>query len=169
MKYKRTLILIAVIIGFLIIALTTYAMPSESGEVRDLSNITLPSYSLPKGSLTKGQAVKLALNMSKAFLKHKQIPKNPQCILIPYEEAEKLLLNVNPDALLRSKFSSKLIYVVTIDVDRTAPQEVMGWRPGAKPVTFHQDSYFIDPATGEVIEYGYEGIKWILPKQNSTP
>ncbi len=165
-KRNRIILLLTVLIiifstGAII---TTHVKPSKSSEIKDLSNITLPSYSLPKGSLTKEQAIKVALNISKGLLKHGQIPQNPQCVLMPYGEAEKLLLDVNIGNL-HPELVTNLIYVVTIDVDRTAPGEVMRWRPRAKSVTFHQDSYFISPVNGDVIGHGYEGTKWILPKQ----
>ena len=63
---------------------------SKSSEVKDLSNITLPSHDLPKGCLTKEKAIEDSLHLSKRHLSHEQMPQNPQCILITYGEYSKL-------------------------------------------------------------------------------
>jgi len=164
MKKRIILFLSILVITFSVgVSITIHSILSKSSEVKDFSSITLPSYSLPEGSLTKEQVIENALKMSKLSLKHNQIPKNPQCVLMPYGEAEKLFLNIKPGP--HPEVENTLIYVVTVDVDRRAVEEVLRWRHGAKPTIFHQDHYFINPINGEVIESGYEGTRWILPKQ----
>ena len=140
---------------------------SKSSEVKDLSNITLPSHDLPKGYFAKEKVIEGAVNLSKRHLSHEQIPQNPQCILITYGEYLKLFeqgfVSVEiPD--------DKLFYLVTVDVDREL-EERETFSPSAERSTHkeqfitHQDFYLIDPENGDVVGYGGNVIKWILPKQ----
>jgi len=163
MKKRNGVILVVLSIGLIIVIFVALQVkPSKSSEIKDLSNITLPLYSLPNKSLTKADIVENALKMSEIGLKHGQVPENPQCVLITYGEYVKLF---SPDFVSAEIPNDKLFYLVTVDVDRTAPEEVVRWHHGAKSVTFHQDYYLISPGNGNVITHGYERIKWILPKQ----
>ncbi|PIV56218.1 MAG: hypothetical protein COS15_02075 [Caldiserica bacterium CG02_land_8_20_14_3_00_36_38] len=141
---------------------------SKSSEVKDLSDITLPSHDLPKGYLTKEKAIEDSVSLSKRYLSHGQMPQNPQCILITYGEYLKLF---------ETGFASleipngKLFYLVTVDVDREL-EERETCSPSAERGTnkeqfvTHQDFYLIDPESGDVVGYGGNVVKWILPKQN---
>jgi len=166
MKKRNRIILLLIVSAIIFsveVIIATNARPSKSSEIKDLSNITLPSYSLPKGSLTKAKVMENALKMSKFLLKHNQIPKNPQCVLITYTEYQKLF---SPGDGLVGIPNDKLFYFVTVDVDRRAPEEVVSWFHGAGPVMFHQDWYLINPINGNVIGNGYDIVRWILPEQN---
>ena len=148
--------------------ITTNTRISKSSAVKDLSNIALPSYDLPKGYLAKEKVIEVAVNLSKRYLSHGQILQNPQCILIAYGEYVKLFdlgfVSVEtPD--------DKLFYLVTVDVDREL-EERESFAPSAERSTHkeqfitHQDFYLIDPENGDVVGYGGNVVKWILPKQN---
>jgi len=170
-KRNRIILLLTVLIIIFSVGviITTNARLSKSSEIKDLSNITLPSYSLPKGSLTKAKVMENALKMSKFLLKHNQIPKNSQCVLITYGEYKKLF---SPDSGLVGIPNDKLFYFVTVDVDRTVDERMRvapflaraSERTKARYTT-HQDFYLIDPKNGDVIGYGGDIVRWILPKQ----
>jgi len=140
---------------------------SKSSEVKDLSNIVLPSHDLPNGCLTKEKAIEDSLHLSKRHLSHEQIPQNPQCILITYGEYLKLF---EPGFASLEISNDKLFYLVTVDVVRVL-EERESFAPSAERSTHkeqfvtHQDFYLIDPENGGVIGYGGNVVKWILPKQ----
>ena len=125
-------------------------------------------HDLPKGYLTKEKVIEDVVGLSKRYLSHGQMPQNPQCILITYGEYVKLFdlgfVSVEvPD--------DKLFYLVTIDVDREL-EERESAAPSAERSAYkeqfvtHQDFYLIDPENGDVVGYGGNVVKWILPKQN---
>jgi hypothetical protein len=167
---KKNIILASIVLALIFsVGAIVIATPrnSKSSEVKDLSNITLPSHDLPKGYLTKEKAIEDAVNLSKRYLSHGQMPQNPQCILITYGEYAKLF---------ETGFASleipndKLFYLVTVDVDREL-EERESAAPSAERSTHkeqfitHQDFYLIDPENGDVIGFGGNVVKWILPKQ----
>ncbi len=172
MKKRNRIILLLTVLAIIFsvgVIIITHARPSKSSEIKDLSNITLPSYSLPKGSLTKAKVMEDALKLSKIRLRHNQIPKNPQCVLITYGEYQKLF---SPDFGLVGIPNDKLFYFVTVDVDRTLDERLRVPPPLARAservkarYTTHQDWYLIDPKNGDVIGDGGDVVRWILPKQ----
>ena len=168
---KKKIILVSFVLALIFsVGAIMIATPrnSKSSEVKDLSNITLPSHDLPKGYFAKEKVIEGAVNLSKRHLSHEQIPQNPQCILITYGEYLKLF---------ETSFASleipndKLFYLVTVDVVRVL-EERETFSPSAERSTHkeqfitHQDFYLIDPENGDVVGYGGNVIKWILPKQN---
>jgi len=168
---KKKKIILASIVLILIFSvgatITTNTRVSKSSEVKDLSNIALPSYDLPKGDLTKDNVVENVINLSRARLVHGQMPQNPQCILITYGEYLKLF---DPGFVSVEIPNDKLFYLVTVDVDREL-EERETFSPSAErsahkeQFVTHQDFYLIDPENGDVVGYGGNVIKWILPKQ----
>jgi len=140
---------------------------SKSSEVKDLSNIALPSHDLPKGCLTKENAIEDSVNLSKRYLSYGQVPQNPQCILITYGEYLKLFETGFASVEIPN---DKLFYLVTIDVDRVL-EERESFAPSAErsphkeQFVTHQDFYLIDPENGGVVGFGGNVVKWILPKQ----
>ena len=169
MKKMVIVFTVLVIILSVSISLLVQGPSLKSEEIKDFSNITLPSYKLPAGNFTKGQVVKECLNASKRLLKNGQIPKNPQCIITPYGIYTKLF---SPHFGLVNIPKNKLFYLVTVDVNRSIDERVsvspsvvrMSDKEKARLMT-HQDFYLVDPATGEIIAYGGSAIKWILPEQ----
>ncbi len=167
-KKKITLVSIVLILTFSVGAtITTNTRISKSSEVKDLSNITLPSHDLPKGYLTKEKVIEDAADLSKRYLLHGQMPQNPQCILITYGEYLKLF---DPGFVSVETPDDKLFYLVTVDVDREL-EERETFSPSAERSAHkeqfitHQDFYLIDPENGDVVGYGGNVVKWILPKQ----
>ncbi len=141
----------------------------KSNEVKDFSNVKLPSYTLPAGSLSKGEAIKECISASKQFLKHGQVPKAPQCILIPYGTYAKIF---SPGFGLVNLQKNKLLYLITIDVNRTvserrsiAPFVARMSEKEKEHFTTHQDFYLVDPKTGKIIAFGGNVVKWVLPEQ----
>jgi hypothetical protein len=168
---KKKKIILASIVLILIFSvgatITTDTRISKSSEVKDLSNITLPSHDLPKGYFAKEKVIEGAVNLSKRHLSHGQMPQNPQCILITYGEYLKLF---DPGFVSVETPNDKLFYLVTVDVDREL-EERETFSPSAErsahkeQFVTHQDFYLIDPENGDVVGYGGNVIKWILPKQ----
>jgi len=167
---KKKIILASIVLALIFsVGATMIATPrnSKSSEVKDLSNITLPSHDLPKGYLTKEKAIENSINLSKRHLSHGQIPQNPQCILITYGEYLKLF---EPDFVSVEILNNKLFYLVTVDVDRVL-EERESFAPSAErsdhkeQFVTNQDFYLIDPENGDVMGYGGNVAKWILPKQ----
>ena len=168
---KKKKIILASIVLILIFSvgatITTDTRISKSSEVKDLSNITLPLHDLPKAYLTKEKVIEDSVNLSKRHLSHGQIPQNPQCILITYGEYVKLFdfgfVSVEIP-------NNKLFYLVTIDVDREL-EERESFAPSAErsdhkeQFVTHQDFYLIDPESGDIVGFGGNVVKWILPKQ----
>jgi len=168
---KKKIILVSIVLALIFsVGAIMIATPrnSKSSEVKDLSNITLPSHDLPKGCLTKEKAIEDSLHLSKRHLSHEQMPQNPQCILITYGEYLKLFETGFASVEIPN---DKLFYLVTIDVDREL-EERESFAPSAErsphkeQFVTHQDFYLIDPENGDVVGFGGNVVKWILPKQN---
>jgi hypothetical protein len=151
MKKKYTLILITLIVIFSLgIVMKMHPEVSRSSKIVDLSYIKLPEYSLPEGYITKQQAIDIALNAAKSSLRHGQVPKNPQCVLLPGGIGEELLygnsqpaadkldqikkemvkygLKIPADYKTHKKkyeeYQGRLLYFVVLDVNRY-PDEVL--------------------------------------------
>ncbi len=169
MKKKNFILVLIVLILIFSVGAIMITTPrnSKSSEVKDLSNIALPSHDLSKGCLTKEKAIENSVNLSKRHLSHEQIPQNPQCILITYGEYLKLFETGFASVEIPN---DKLFYLVTVDVDREL-EERESFAPSAERSTnkeqfvTHQDFYLIDPENGDIVGYGGNVVKWILPKQ----
>ena len=156
MKKKYIMLILAVLIAVSSFGIIMKIHPkiSRSSEVIDLSSIKLPEYPLPKRYITKQQAIDIAMRASKGNLHHGQVPKNPQCVLLPRGIGEKILygnpqpskdeldeikkempkygLKIPPDYEEYKKryeeYQERLLYFVIIDVNR-APDEVTMTHP----------------------------------------
>ncbi len=167
----RKKILIVVIIFAVIFASFYFSLRkgfSQKTDVRDLSNINLPSYTLSNTSLTKEKVVNEVMSNLKSdpLLKHGQQPKMIQCIIIPYSLFTKIILNDEWGSNLIPK--DKLFFFVVADIERSISETTIrgGFFQGNTDLPIYKQEYFlIDPETNETVEHGYFITRIILPKQ----
>ncbi len=193
MKRKYIVLILVIILSFGI-AMEIHFRVVHSAKVIDQSSVKLPEYHLPKGYITKQQAIKIAMKVAESNLHHKQVPKNPQCVLLPRGIGENLLYG-EENILSYKKFKkgfkkgkenfiipsesdyearlNELMYFVIIDVNRYPDEVFMRLPPSwhspklidGKWVTT-QDTYEIDAATGKIVGHGYYStVRHIYPKQ----
>ncbi len=194
-KSKRILIILTIVVVMLVALLNAYPGKTRSAKVVDMSSITLPSYQLPNGYITKEQAIRIAVKAAEWHLHKGEKPRNIQCLLLPYGIGRKILYGIpsvsekqfkslekgrlNKEELNQyiNKYyerDSKLMYFVIMDVNRYPGEVFMRFPPNPKfkprlidgKYLTTQDTYVIDAQTGNIIEHGYYGIvKHIYPEQ----
>ena len=94
---KKNILIVAIIlaVAFVSFYFGLHKGFSQKANVRDLSSINLPSYTLKNTSLTEDNVVKEITENIKSdpLLKHGQKPKMIQCFIIPYDVYTNLILN----------------------------------------------------------------------------
>ncbi len=199
MKRKRQIIILVLIILLSVSITGVRPSSSKSAKVVDMGSITLPYYPLPKGYITKKQAMEIAVKAAEWHLHKGEKPRNIQCLLLPYSVGYKILHN-DPQCLktgftipgekapskedlekYEEKYNernAKLMYFIIMDVNRYPGEAFMHLPPNpgfkirlinGKYITT-QDTYVIDAQTGKIVGHGYYGIiKYIYPKQRQSP
>ena len=168
---KKNILIVAIIfaVAFASFYFGLHKGFSQKTDVRDLSNINLPSYTLSNTSLTKEKVVNEVMNNLKSdpLLKHGQQPKMIQCIILPYDVYTNLILNNEGGSNLIPK--DKLFFLVVVDIERSISETTIrgGFFQGNADLPIYKQEYFlIDPETNESVEHGYFITRIILPKQN---
>ena len=168
---KKSILIVAIIfaVAFASFYFGLHKGFSQKTDVRDLSNINLPSYTLSNTSLTKEKVVNEVMNNLKSdpLLKHGQQPKMIQCIILPYDVYTNLILNNEGGSNLIPK--DKLFFLVVVDIERSISETMIrrGFFQGNADLPIYKQEYFlIDPETKESVEHGYFITRIILPKQN---
>ncbi len=197
MKRKRQIIVLLAIVFFFVFVADAY--PLDSAKIVDMSSITLPYYPLPKGYITKKQAIEIAVKAAEWRLHKGEKPRNIQCLLLPYDVGSRILDDISSvskkqfKSLEKGRLSkeelnkymskyyerdSRLMYFIIMDVNRYPGEALICLPPdpGFKPHLINgkylttQDTYVIDAQTGEITGHGYYGIiKHIYPKQRQSP
>lgn len=168
---KKNILIVAIIlaVAFVSFYFGLHKGFSQKANVRDLSSINLPSYTLKNTSLTKDNVIKEITENIKSdpLLKHGQKPKMIQCIIIPYDVYTNLILNNEGGSNLIPK--DKLFFLVVVDIERSISETMIrgGFFQGNTDLLIYKQEYFlIDPETNETVEHGYFITRIILPKQN---
>jgi len=143
-KYIILILATLIVVSSFGIVMKIHPKISRSSEVVDMSSIKLSAYPLPKGYITKQQAINIAMGAAKSNLHHGQVPRNLQCVLLPRGIGEELLygnpqpsmdeldeikkempkygLKIPPDYEEYKKrygeYQERLLYFVIIDVNR---------------------------------------------------